>query len=56
MLYKINSFFRKYLRVWHVLSKPPLQEFKITSKISVIGILLLGLLGFLISLFMAIFK
>jgi protein transport protein SEC61 subunit gamma and related proteins len=45
----INSFFRKCRRVWLIMKKPDLEEFKLVSKISLIGLLLIGLIGFLIS-------
>jgi len=36
-------------RVWHVLRKPSAQEFKSIAKISALGILAIGALGFIIS-------
>jgi protein transport protein SEC61 subunit gamma-like protein len=47
---KIKSFFVQCVRVWHILKKPDSKEFKVTAKISAIGILALGLMGFIISL------
>ncbi|MBS3077666.1 protein translocase SEC61 complex subunit gamma, partial [Candidatus Pacearchaeota archaeon] len=35
--------------VWHVLRKPTSLEFKTVSKVSAIGILILGAIGFLIA-------
>jgi len=46
-----KSFTLKSKRVWHVLKKPSKQEFQMVTKISAIGILVLGLLGFIISVF-----
>ena len=48
---KTKSFALKCKRVWHVLKKPTKQEFEMVTKISALGILILGLLGFIISVF-----
>jgi len=53
---KTKSFFLKCKRVWHALKKPTKQEFAMTAKISAIGIALLGVIGFLISLVMKAFN
>jgi protein translocase SEC61 complex gamma subunit len=45
---KIKSFILQSGRVWHVLKKPTGLEFKTVSKVSAIGILILGAMGFLI--------
>ena len=50
-----KSFLMKCKRVWHVLKKPTKKEFLMITKISAIGIVLLGLLGFILSLIMKIF-
>lgn len=52
---KIKTFFAKSIRVWHILRKPDMQEFKSIAKIAAIGILAIGLLGFIISVAMNIF-
>ncbi len=49
---KIASQYHKYSRVWHLLQKPSIEEFKTISKVSVIGLLAIGALGFAISVFM----
>lgn len=46
---RITSFIMQSKRVWHVLRKPTGVEFKTVAKISALGILALGALGFLIS-------
>ena len=51
----IKSFFSKCKRVWHTLKKPSKEEFEKVAKVSAIGILILGLLGFIIALIMKIF-
>ena len=46
---KIKSFIIQSKRVWHVLKKPSSDEFKNIAKISAIGILVIGLIGFIIA-------
>jgi len=52
----LKSFFAQCGRVWTLLRKPSREEFRSISKISGIGILALGLLGFIISLALGVFK
>jgi len=52
---RLKSFYLKCKRVWRVLKKPTKQEFEQVAKISAIGIVILGFLGFLISLMMKLF-
>ncbi|MBS3072949.1 protein translocase SEC61 complex subunit gamma [Candidatus Pacearchaeota archaeon] len=42
-------FFNKCLRVWKVLRKPSKQEFLTIAKVSAVGILVIGLVGFIVS-------
>ncbi|PIN92819.1 protein translocase SEC61 complex subunit gamma [Candidatus Pacearchaeota archaeon CG10_big_fil_rev_8_21_14_0_10_31_24] len=57
LLTKFKSFIIQSKRVWHVLRKPSAQEFKSIAKISALGILAIGALGFIISdLIKLIFK
>ncbi|MBM3247578.1 protein translocase SEC61 complex subunit gamma [Candidatus Pacearchaeota archaeon] len=49
---KIKSFIAQCGRVWHLLRKPSSAELKGVSKISAIGLGLIGLLGFAISVIM----
>ena len=53
---KIKYFIKKSKRVWHTLKKPTKKEFQQVSKISAIGIAILGLMGFIISLVMKVFE
>ena len=53
---KITSFFHQCVRVWHILKKPTKDEFLMITKISALGILAIGLMGFIISVLMTIFK
>ncbi|MBL7058961.1 protein translocase SEC61 complex subunit gamma [Candidatus Pacearchaeota archaeon] len=52
---KTKSFTLKCKRVWHTLKKPSRKEFETVAKISAVGILLLGAIGFAISVLMKIF-
>lgn len=52
---KIKSFFAKSRRVWLALKKPSREEFEMITKVSAVGILILGVLGFLISIVMKAF-
>jgi len=52
---KTKSFFVKCRRVWQVLRKPTRDEYKQIAKISAIGILILGVLGFIVSIIMKAF-
>ena len=49
---KFNSFIGQCVRVWHLLRKPSMEEFKMVSKISAIGLGVIGALGFLITIVM----
>jgi len=49
---KLSSQYHKYLRVWRLLKKPSMTEFKTISKVSAIGILIIGAVGFAISVAM----
>jgi len=51
----LGSFIAKCKRVWMVLKKPTKEEFTKTAKVAAVGILIIGFMGFLISLIMSIF-
>ena len=55
LLINAKSFFLKSKRVWHVLKKPTREEFEQITKISSIGILIVGILGFAISILINLF-
>jgi protein transport protein SEC61 subunit gamma-like protein len=46
---KITSFYLQCVRVWHLLRKPTNEEFWSVAKISALGILAIGAVGFLIA-------
>jgi protein transport protein SEC61 subunit gamma and related proteins len=50
-----KSFFMKCKRVWHSLKKPTRKEFEQITKVSAIGIVLLGVFGFLVSIIVKAF-
>jgi protein transport protein SEC61 subunit gamma-like protein len=56
MIGKLRSFLAKCIRVWHILRKPTSAELKMIAKVSALGTLTIGMLGFLISLVMGVFK
>jgi len=55
ILSSTKSFFAKLRRVWFVLKKPTEKEFEMIAKVSAIGILILGFLGFLIAQIVKLF-
>jgi len=51
----LKNFIGKCKRVWLVLKKPTKDEFLKVAKVSAAGILIIGALGFLISIVMKLF-
>lgn len=54
-MFNIKSFLVQCKRVWQILKKPDSNEFKTTSKVAAIGLGLIGLIGFLISIIINLF-
>ncbi len=54
-MFSIKSFSKQCIRVWHLLKKPPKKEFITISKVSAIGLGVIGLIGFIIALVMGFF-
>ena len=46
---KVKSFLLQCGRVWHLLKKPTNEEFKTVAKVSALGILAIGAVGFIIA-------
>ena len=46
---RLKSFLVQSKRVWTILRKPTMDEFKTISKVAALGILAIGLVGFLIA-------
>jgi protein transport protein SEC61 subunit gamma and related proteins len=55
LLTSLKSFIEKCKRVWIVLKKPTRAEFIKVAKVTAAGILIIGVLGFLISIIMKLF-
>jgi len=51
MLQKLKSFFIESVRVFKVTKKPSKEEYKIIVKVSGLGILAIGVIGFLVHFF-----
>jgi protein translocase SEC61 complex gamma subunit len=49
MGFNIKSFFSQSIRVWKLLKKPSNTEFKTVAKVAALGLGLIGLIGFIIS-------
>ena len=47
---KISANFQQYKRVWRLLKRPTMAEFKTIAKVTAIGLLIVGAFGFVISL------
>ena len=57
MISKVKKFYTDVLRIFRVSRKPTSQEFKTMSKITGLGIVVIGLIGFVITfLFFLLFK
>jgi len=53
MITKLTEFISKSYRVWQITRKPTGDEFKLVSKASALGILIIGFIGFAVA---ALFK
>ncbi len=56
MLDRIKSFLLQSSRVWVLLRKPSYEEIKTITKVSALGLLVIGMIGFLISIVMTAFS
>ena len=52
---KFNKFIRECVRVLRVLKKPSNMEFKTIVKVSALGMLIIGFIGFLIQIIYVLF-
>ncbi len=55
ILTPLKSFLLQCGRVWRIMRKPTNEEFKNISKVSGIGILIIGLVGFLVAIVVNLF-
>jgi len=46
----IKRFISQCARVWTITKKPTSEEFKLVAKASAIGVIVIGLLGFLVAI------
>ncbi len=53
--YKIKSFIQESIRVLKVTKKPDATEFKTIVKVSGLGIIIIGLIGFIVQMFKLLF-
>ena len=53
---KLKSFGQQCIRVWQLLKKPDKKEFTTIAKVSAIGLLLVGAIGFIIQMVMKFAK
>ena len=53
---RLGSFFIQSKRVWHLLRKPSQLEFSTIAKVSAVGVLAIGAVGFAISDFIKIIE
>ncbi|HIJ99012.1 TPA: protein translocase SEC61 complex subunit gamma [archaeon] len=53
--YKIKAFIQESVRVLKVTKKPDAIEFKTVVKVSGLGILIIGLIGFVVTMFKLLF-
>ena len=52
---RLKSFLEKCVRVWKITRKPGRKEFITIAKVSALGVLIIGLLGFTVSIIVNIF-
>jgi len=55
-MFNLKSFTSQCLRVWKLLKKPSKTEFTTVAKVSALGLGLIGLVGFIISIIMGYLK
>jgi len=51
-MFNLKSFSKQCIRVWRLLKKPSKEEFTTIAKVSAIGLALIGIIGFIISMLM----
>lgn len=52
----LRTFYKECVRVFKITKKPTTEEYKAIMKVSALGILLIGFIGFLIKLIEQLFK
>ncbi len=56
LLLRLKNFIIESKRVWLITRKPSQSEFKIITKVTGIGILIIGLIGFIIAMIWQVIK
>jgi protein transport protein SEC61 subunit gamma and related proteins len=55
VVFRLKSFLHECIRVFKVTKKPSMEEFKVIVKVSGIGMLIIGLMGFVIQITWQVF-
>ena len=55
-MFNLKSFIKQMVRVWRLMKKPSKKEWTTIAKVSAIGLGLIGLIGFIISMIMGFIK
>jgi len=54
LMMRLSAQFQQYKRVWRLLKRPTMQEFKMIAKVSALGLLVIGAIGFIVALIMKV--
>ena len=54
LMMRLSAQFQQYKRVWRLLKRPTMQEFKMIAKVSALGLLVIGAMGFIVALIMKV--
>jgi protein transport protein SEC61 subunit gamma-like protein len=54
-LTNLKEFTQKCKRVWLIMKKPTKKEFNLITKVTAIGIAIVGVIGFIISIIISLF-
>ena len=54
-MFNLKSFVKQCIRVWYLLKKPDSLEYKTIAKVSAIGLVVVGVIGFAISMIFGYF-
>ncbi len=52
MAFDFNEFINSSMRIFNVSRKPSMQDFRMIAQITGLGIILIGLIGFVVKLFL----
>ncbi len=54
-MFNLKSFVKQCIRVWYLLKKPDSLEYKTIAKVSAIGLVVVGVIGFAVSMIFGYF-